>query len=271
MKNLEWKELSKNWLDLGCVDEKLFFFEDDMIPERYIKEMQHGFFLNLNQSIYHFKDLRQKKYFIRELLGEEVSLSLSIPTVQSVLAKLKVHNQEKYGLLSLWARNPRIGYFSLEKFQKELNDPENPLKILNLLEKNYPNSLVNIEFRDLLARDYFTHELDRKENEITFLSKNGETHLAYLCDYEFEFYKITKAVGVEKYYHLDLLNEKTKKRVLEDERLMDSFRKVLKLDLKNLLEKLKEEKALHITSREIEDILDFQTESKSDIKRTLNL
>lgn len=233
--------------------------------------MQHGFFFQKEKTIYHFKNVNLKKYYIRELLGEKVSEILHIPTIQNELARVKVNKTESFGLVSKWARDPSYGYFSLEKFKEQLDLSKNPLQILELLEKNYPNSCINEQFRDFLARDYFAHELDRKEDEVTFKERNGEVSFGYLGDYEFEFYKLNQIIGIENFYKLDLSKESTLECTLQDERLISSFRKVLKIDFLYLLEELERQKKLNLTKEEKESLIEFQKNSQSEIRKILSL
>ncbi len=271
MTNVDFKNITKDWLDFGSLDSNVKKFDDLVIPRRYSMEMQHGFFFQKDNILYHFKVLNLKKYYIRELLGELVSESLSIPTIKCNLARIKMNNKDFFGLVSEWARNPSYSYFSIEKFRSQLDVSKNPLKILDVLEDNYPNSIINQEFRNFLARDYFAHELDRKEDEITFQSKNQEVSFGYLCDYEFEFYKINQLIGIENYYKMDLENESIKRRVLSDDRLMESFRKVLKINFLNLLEQLETQKKINITKEEKDNLLEFQLNSQKEIRRVLSL
>lgn len=271
MANIDYKNIASQWLDFGNIDSLIKKFEDAVIPQRYSKEMQHGFFFQKDEELYHFKTLMLKKYYLRELLGELVSKSLSISTIECVPARIKMQGKDVFGIVSKWVRTKENEYFSIEEFKKELDVLENPLGILDVLEKKYSNSSIPDSFRDFLARDFFTHELDRKADEITFQSHQGEVSLGYICDYEYEFYKINQVIGVEKYYQMDLKKEKTLKRVLMDERLINSFKKTLKVELSLLLEQLETEKKMLITKEEKDNLLEFQNNSKNEIRRTLSL
>jgi len=269
MAKLDYREITNEWLDFGSLEENIVKFDDLVIPRRYSVEMQHGFFFQKDNAIYHFKNLNLKKYYIRELLGEKVSESLSIPTIKYELARVRLNKTENFGLVSKWARDPSYVYFSLHKFKEQLEDSKNPLKILDILENKYTSSPINQQFRDFLARDFFAHELDRKEDEITFKGKNGEVSFGYLCDYEYEFYKMNQIIGIENYYKLDLSNEQTLYQVLKDERLISSFKKVLKIDFLILLEELEKQKRMNLTKEEKENLIEFSKNSQNEIRRIL--
>ena len=70
---------------------------------------------------------------------------------------------------------------------------------------------------------------------------------------------------------MDLENESIKRRVLSDDRLMESFRKVLKINFLNLLEQLETQKKINITKEEKDNLLEFQLNSQKEIRRVLSL
>jgi len=268
--NFKVETISDEWFDLGNVDDKICYFQDALIPERYIKEEQHGYFLKIDGKMYHFKYFYSKRGLIRELLGEKVTLGMGLFSVRHQLAKAKRFGKEQFGLLSPWAREENMKYESIESIPMgDVPLEDYPLEILNRIDRLFPKDPLSMEFRLFLVRDYFTQESDRKEDEILFARNDGTTHLGYLCDYEYEFFSSSKILN--RHYLLDFNKDEVLKRILKDERLMLAFQKALHLSLEGLLSELKLEQNIRLSSQDMVEYILFEEEMKRKIRKGLKL
>lgn len=262
--------ISDNWLLLGDIEEKIEFFDDELIPEVYRTE--YGFFLRIQGERYYFKEYDLKSEYLGELLGEKVTLQMGLQSVHYTLAKGTYRGQECYGVLSKWARKNNFVYHTFpQMIQKNYQYKKVGLSILNELERTFPNEPINEEFRNFLAREYFTKEYDRISNEIIIETDGNHIHLGYCLDYEKEFQRLHTNIVLPFYYILDLTQDRTLCSIYQDERLIESFRKVLKINLEELLEEIKKEKLLRITSEEQMEMKNWQEGVKREIKKALSL
>jgi len=76
-----------SWLDLGNLEEKKVYFEDNVIPwiKRCNEYLEDGCWILWNGEKYYFKTL-DKEEILHELLGEKVSNYFGLPSAHYIPA-----------------------------------------------------------------------------------------------------------------------------------------------------------------------------------------
>jgi len=269
---MEVSKLSNNWLDLGQLTEKNISLKDSMIPENKrefncSEQSKLNYWLNINGQVCYFKTRTKRREIINEALGEVVSKYFKLPTVENNLACGETHVGEEvkkvYGLLSIWARKPNVTY---SYFENDFKDAKTSgIETLNFLEKNFEGQPIVKDFTRFLAREYFSHEIDRVNNPILLAKENDSLSMGFLYDYEYQFGTCSYSNSP---YLLNLQNEEHQKFILSHPTLRKEFKKILHINLLLLLEyqfklKLKEEEKERISS--------YELKKQEEVRRTLSL
>jgi len=261
------EKLSKNWKDLGNINEKVVSFSDDIIPTiDLVCDISKGVWILLEGELYHFKT-RKEWNLLCELLGEGVSEYFGLSTIHHELARGDYHGYEYYGVLSKWGRKEESHYTELKKVMPYCKN----LEILAYLDSYYPNEPILTQFRAFLVRDYFTNEYDRISSEIILEETDSIHSLGYLTDYECEFKTKKESIAVSSLYSLPLRNFYVVDAILKDETLLQYFRKALNINLLEILEQVKEKHDLNLRTSYLEKIQTFESRQKDTIRKCLHL
>lgn len=274
------KSISKNWRNLGKLEEKQIIFQDKIIPphkrnNRHLK--RDGLWIEEKNQKYYFKTREKDSYrslIIHELVGEKVSEYFGLDTVHFELSTGTIRGKKVYGLLSKWARKEDKKYYMLGDFLNEQHawniDGFNILKAIDTTCKNEP---IEKEIRALLAREFFTNEHDRQNSEILVEKGPDSIHLGYLSDYEMEFEEnnIESSVRLPYFSEIDLQSMKTREIITKDKLLLLQFKKALAISLKEIITEIEDTHKLRITKKEKQSLLDYESRRKEEISSNLKI
>lgn len=264
-------------IELGHLENKLVEIECNLIEEnkKSNSSLKSGYWIQLNGGIYYFKVPTFTQGYLNELLGEKISLEFGLESVHYQLAEAIIYingiETKVYGLLSKLAIKPGYSYQKLKniicdetsKTVSMLLDSSN-LSILSHIDSIYQGQPICRQMRLLIAREFFTQEVDRIESEILLATKDNQTELGYLTDYEYEWLDIKSQYSLLGLLKLDLADSEIIGTIKQDSFFQEAFIKSLQINVPKLLEQIIEKHKIRLISYDKNNY-----DEKSELVKTL--
>ncbi len=272
---MESKIFFDHLIQLGNLDEKKVFLQDDIIPEckRSNSDIfSSGYWIKYNNELYYFK-IRDREDLLKELLGELASKYFQIPTVHYELATGFVHQSGKlvqvYGVLSRFARTNSKKYMPLQDCLKAHHyEFIDGIYVVDVIQDLWPDSPISKEIYAFLVRDFFTNDWDRITNEV-LIELGSKPRFGYLCDYEAEFTELQLKIAIPSFYYMTLENEIILDKIKKHDLFIENFEKALKIDLVSMLEQLCSEKQIRLNDWALLKYQNFEQKQKDMILNKL--
>lgn len=143
----------------------------------------------INNKWYYFKSINELPTLINELLGVIIAKEINLPTIEYQLAKKEYKGFNLYGLISPSFIDHDKTYYKANQLSKSIKDNnQSNLKAIKKLCKNDSNynELINDLYK-LSLLDFYTNQLDRVADNITFVKDNNGLHLSKIYDYSITF------------------------------------------------------------------------------------
>lgn len=228
----------------------------------------NGLWIKHNNQVYYFKAMKDITCLINDLLGVKVTQFFDLPSVEYKLAKGTYNGHELFGVISKYERKRKYNYENLSNIVYGENSIiESPyditgLSFLEALEDAYGNQPITNQLKTLFVRDLITNETDRKMSEIHLRSINGITEIDKIFDYEKEW-QLTednqssldeidiKESNINLSYKIPgllSLTENDLPFIRNDSVIQEALHKSLNLNIITLLEEVKAETKLPLSS-----------------------
>lgn len=246
-------------IQLGHLEDKFINIKSSLIEnsKKENNRLKNGYWIMIEDEIYYFKVPGFTQGYINELLGEKISSEFNLETVHYQLAEgiININGKEVvvYGLLSKWARKKDYSYQMLKDIIYNKNSKINPksfdssnLSLLNQIDEVYQGQPICEQLRAFVTREFFTQEKDRIESEILLATKNDQTELSFLSDYEYEWLDVRSQYSLFRLLKLDLNNPQVISQVQKDPFFQTSFAKALEINVMHLLEQIKEDHKIRL-------------------------
>ncbi|MBE6146698.1 MAG: hypothetical protein E7168_00020 [Firmicutes bacterium] len=260
--------------DLGEIKNPIEI-NDSLIPfpKRSNEDIiDNGLWFEKNGTLYYFKVPKYDSYFLNELVGEKISSYFEVPTVHYQLAKLEIDNQILYGLISPYSRKQDKHYLTL--YQWAVQEGWIPRiysdNFIEFLNQKFPNEPITHQIKRLLAREFYSQELDRNDDEL-IVEISDNISLAPLVDYEYELdgSEPIQSISLPGIQRINPGLRYERSVILLDQELKDSFLSIKNINMNKILKTIKEETKINLIPYDKDSYLSFDNKMKKYIKTYL--
>lgn len=249
---------------------------------------ENGIWVNLDNKIYYFKQIKTITRLINDLLGVKVTEFFNLPSVHYHLAKGFYQGAEIYGLISEYERDENYQYKNLEDIVYSENsiiedsyDIRN-LSILKAIENAYSETPLPIQLKKILVRDLVTNEKDRKMSEIHIRENLNTIEIDKIFDYEIEWNlkKDENADGIDetnitqddidfdyKIPGLLTLTKESLPYIQNDPIFQDNLRKFMEMEVASMLEQIELEHQIVLSKSDYDYYSLYAETVKAKIKK----
>lgn len=200
-------------------------------------------------EFYYLKARKKTLPIVKELIGEDLSKYMSLPTVEYSLC---LQNGKIIGLVSKNFRKQDRIYFSGTQSGVKLHTKrECALRYKDAYGEKYSRELVSY-----MIKNFFVNQKDRQVNTLYYI-KDGEDHLAELFDYEASFKSSNESILEDPLFSYYIKEERIKEYAKTNPLFEEYIELVLSYNIEDALSRIESGYGIGIHEEIKSDIIQY--------------
>jgi len=222
--------------------------------------------VNINNNWYYYKKIKNDKMLINELLGVEIAKFFDKSTVEYKVGTKNVDNQLKYCLLSQNFRKKEYEYMLVDEleipnYEAATDSLINLENLRDLCKSAGEYNILLLEIFKMFVIDFYSDQEDRKTPNFMFEIKE-DINLATLYDYADSFNNGDAKEIRNMLYFSDITSNSTLELLQNHLVFYKLLKKILSINIEELLKRISEQKNLSISSDLKEEYIAFDQKRK---------